>query len=92
MATFGAFLTVGGASLAGVALLLLRSECCPRCGTAGALETVEERVKEIPSCSATVWRLRRCGECRALLEDGRVLAKPAWLPWEGRRVRELLAR
>ena len=70
MATMGTILTVGGASLAGVALLLLKAECCPRCGTAGRLDTTAVQVEEIPGCAATVRRIRRCAVCGATVEDG----------------------
>ena len=92
MAMVGLILTLGGASMACLALTLLRAECCPRCGTAGTLTTVEELTEEIPGCDTTVRRRRHCEGCDALIEDGRVLAKPARLPWEVRRVREVLAR
>ena len=70
MAAVGTILTVGGASLAGVTLLLLKAECCPRCGTAGRLDTIAEQVEEIPGCAAKVRRIRRCAECEATVEDG----------------------
>jgi len=91
MAMVGLILTLGGASMAGAALTLLRAECCPRCGTVGAITTVDERVEEIPGCAATVRRLRHCGECDATIEDGRVLRKPARLPWTVRRVPGVMA-
>jgi len=92
VATVGLILTLSGATMAGAALRLLRAECCPRCGTAGALATVDEQVEEIPGCDPRMRRLRHCGECDAVIEDGRVLGKPRRLPWETGPVREVMAR
>lgn len=68
-AAIGAILSIAGTALATIALLLLRGELCPVCGTAGSMALVSDLVTEIPGCCPTLSRSRRCAKCGATVVE-----------------------
>lgn len=67
-ATIGIALTLGGTSVALVALRRLRRLACPVCGTVGAVVPLTATVDEIPGGRPTVTCYRRCDDCGATVQ------------------------
>lgn len=53
-------------------LYRLRDYVCPHCKTSGNLRTVKLLGDEVPGRGVVVIRIRRCGDCGAVITDRRI--------------------